>query len=43
MPYVGFGGRFVVGAATGVRVEFEVDRDGGDPMTFVSVGVAWER
>ena len=42
-PYVGFGARIKVGAATGVRVEFEaVDRDDGDPMTFLSVGIAWE-
>jgi len=43
-PYVGFGSRIKFGAATGIRVELEaVDRDDGDPMTFLSVGVAWER
>jgi len=42
-PYVGFGARIKVGAAAGVRAELEaVDRDGGDPMTFLSVGIAWE-
>jgi hypothetical protein len=44
VPYVGIGARFKLGAATGVRVEFDaIDRDGGDPMRSVSVGVAWER
>jgi hypothetical protein len=44
VPYVGFGARFKLGAATGIRLEFDaVDRDGGDPLRFLSLGLAWER
>jgi hypothetical protein len=41
--YLGFGARFKIARAAGVRVEYEaVDRDGGDPTTLLSVGIAWE-
>jgi hypothetical protein len=43
-PYVGFGARFKVARAMGVRVEYEaIDGDVGDPVTMLSVGFAWER
>jgi hypothetical protein len=42
-PYVGFGARFKIAPAAGVRIEYEaVMRDGGDPTQLLSVGIAAE-
>jgi len=42
-PYLGFGARFKVASAAGVRVEYEaVIRNGGDPTQLLSVGIAHE-
>jgi hypothetical protein len=43
-PYLGIGARFKVARALGVRVEYEaIDRDTGDDITMLSIGVAFER
>ena len=42
-PYVGFGGRFKIAREFALRVEYEaIDRDGGDPIAMLSLGIAVE-
>ena len=42
-PYVGFGFRYKIAPAAGVRVEYEaIDGDLGDNTTMFSLGIAWE-
>ena len=42
-PYVGVGARVKVAREAAVRVEYEaIDRDVGDNITMLSLGIAWE-
>jgi hypothetical protein len=43
-PYVGIGARMTTWRALAVRVEYEsIDRDTGDNLQMLSLGVTWER
>jgi len=43
-PYFGIGARLKIAPAVGVRIEYEaIDRDPGDYVSMLSIGIAWER
>ena len=43
-PYFGIGAQIKIAPAAGVRIEYEaIDRDLGDDVTMLSIGIAWER